>query len=282
MAVASKTESAMTQPRRRPREGTSGKPALGPLAVTAYSILVFGMFMLGWQLVTMYEIVHPIILPGPAAVASALVELVGSKSFSRHLWTTLAETSIGFLIGATVGFSLALLDVTYVTARRALRPYIVFLQAMPKIALVPLIITWLGFGSPAKVVQAAILSFFPVFINSVVGLSVLDDVSLKLIHSLSATKWQILRYLRMPSAMPAFFVGLRTALTFALIGAVVSEMIAARRGLGLLLVQYQAGFEIALMYAVIVVMVAVGLLLFLLIGWLDRRLVFWRKDKSFF
>jgi ABC-type nitrate/sulfonate/bicarbonate transport system permease component len=86
----------------------------------------------------------------------------------------------------------------------------------------------------------------------------------------------------MPSSMPAFFVGLRTALTFALIGAVVSEMIAARRGLGLILVQFQAGFDIALMYAVIVVMVAVGLVLFLFIGWLDRRLIFWRKDRSFF
>lgn len=123
---------------------------------------------------------------------------------------------------------------------------------------------------------------FPVFINSVVGLSVVEDFTESLMRSLTASKWQTFRYLRLPSTLPALFAGLKTALTFALIGAVESEMIGARKGLGMILVRYQAGFDIELMYAVIVVMALVGVTLFLLIGWIDRRVVFWRKDRPFF
>lgn len=259
-----------------------GRQGMHPAVTTAWSILVFVVFIAGWQALYHFEIIHSIILPPPAEVLAALGELVTGPEFFNHLGITMFEAVAGFILGASAGFAFALADVLSPLARRALRPYIVMLQAMPKIALVPLIITWLGFGPPSKIAQAMVLSFFPVFANTVVGLSVLDDFTVPLMRSLTATKWQILRYLRLPSAMPAFFAGLRTALTFALIGAVVSEMIAARAGLGMMLTRFQAGFDIALMYAAIIVLAFVGVLLFLFIAWVDRKVIFWRKDRSFF
>ena len=215
-------------------------------------------------------------------MASAFVDLVSSPPFARHLGTTLFETVTGFVIGSSIGFALAVLDVTSALVATCLQALHHLppgdAQDRPGSAHHHLA----GFRVPVEGGAGGTARFFPVFANSVVGLSVLDDFTLRLMQSLDASKWQVIRYLRIPSAMPAFFVGLRTAMTFALIGAVVSEMIAARQGLGLILVRYQAGFDIALMYAVIVVLVIVGLSLFLVIGWLDRRVVFWRKDKSFF
>ena len=250
--------------------------------ISAYSAAVFAMFITTWQWITDHGVIHSIILPPPKAVGEALIQLVASPGFTTHVSTTLFETVVGFVIGVSSGFVFAFADVLSPLVRRAFRPYIIVLQAMPKIALVPLIVTWLGFGPSSKVAQAALLSFFPVFANTVVGLSVVEEFTVPLMRSLTATKWQIFRYLRLPSAMPAFFAGLRTSLTFALVGAIVSEMIASRRGLGMILVRYQAAFDIALMYAVIVVMALIGLVLFLFIAWVDRRVVFWRRDRSFF
>lgn len=267
---------------RREGPGIARTSSLGAWTIAGCSVIVFVAFVGVWEAITRLELVHSVVLPPPAEVGRALGVLVMSESFPTHLWTTLFETVMGFAIGVTAGFVLALLDVLFPLARRTLRPYVVVLQAMPKIALVPLIITWLGFGPASKVAQAALLAFFPVFINSVVGLSVVEDFTVPLMRSLTATRWQIFRMLRLPSALPAFFAGLKTALTFSLIGAVVSEMIGARNGLGMILVRYQAGFDIAEMYAVIVVMAVVGVVLFVLIGWLDRRVVFWRKDRPFF
>lgn len=274
----------MTGRQRRRRVTAPAQPTstLGAGVIVLCSLLVFVVFVAAWEIVTRLGLVHIVVLPPPGDVAGALGDLVASELFFSHLWTTLFETLTGFGLGVVAGFSLALLDVLFPLARRALRPYVVVLQAMPKIALVPLIITWLGFGPASKIAQAGLLAFFPVFINSVVGLSVVEDFTESLMRSLTASKWQTFRYLRLPSTLPALFAGLKTALTFALIGAVVSEMIGARKGLGMILVRYQAGFDIELMYAVIVVMALVGVTLFLLIGWIDRRVVFWRKDRPFF
>jgi NitT/TauT family transport system permease protein len=244
------------------------------------SLLVLVVFVGVWELITRTEFVHPIILPPPRDVAAALRELVSSGELQQHLLVTTIETIGGFLVGSAAGFLLAWLAVSSPLANRALRPFIILLQATPKIALAPLLITWFGFGPLSKVAQSALLTFFPVFINSDVGLSIVDEDSVRLMRSLKASRWQTFIKLRLPSALPAIFAGLRTGLTFSLIGAVVSEMIGAREGLGLILVRYQAGFDIPLMYAVIFVMGMLGLVLFLAISFIDRRVVFWRDKQQ--
>jgi len=244
------------------------------------SLLVVVVFMGAWELITRTEFVHPIILPPPTDVAAALRDLVTGDELRRHLIVTTVETIGGFLVGSAAGFLLAWLAVSSPLANRALRPFIILLQATPKIALAPLLITWFGFGPLSKVAQSALLTFFPVFINSDVGLSILDEDSVRLMRSLKASRWQTFIKLRLPHALPAIFAGLRTGLTFSLIGAVVSEMIGAREGLGLILVRYQAGFDIPLMYAVIFVMGMLGLVLFLAISFIDRRVVFWRDKQQ--
>jgi NitT/TauT family transport system permease protein len=255
-------------------------PGWSRVRIGIWSVVVLVAFIGGWQIVNQMRIVHPIILPAPLDVGRALVDLVTSAAFPRHLWTTLYETGGGFLLGSSAGFLLALAVVLSPLLNRMLHPFIVALQVTPKIALAPLLITWLGFGSQSKIAQSTLLSFFPVFINAEVGLSKVDDNGLRMLRSLQANRWQIFKNLRLPNAMPATFVGLRVALTFAMIGAVVAEMIAAKSGLGLLLVQYQAGFKIHFMYAVILIMSMIGLVLFLAIAWVDRKVIFWREGKG--
>ena len=261
-------------------EGGGAGETLSRQAVVIWSTVTFVGFLAIWELIVQAELVHRIILPGPGEVGIALWDLVTSKAFPGHLATTLFETAGGFVLGSASGFLLALAVVLSPFLSRMLRPFIVALQVAPKIALAPLLITWFGFGPNSKIAQSMLLTFFPVFINTDLGLSKIDLDSLKMMRSLLASRWEIFSKLRLPSALPAIFVGLRVGLTFSLIGAVVAEMIAARSGLGLVLVQSHARFAIDTMYAVIVIMSLIGLVLFVAIAWVDRKIVFWREGST--
>ncbi len=261
-------------------DGVEAREVLSRPWVVIWSTVAFVGFLGLWELIVRAELVHRIILPGPGEVGVALWELVTSKAFPGHLRTTMFETAGGFVLGSALGFLLALAVVVSPFLSRMLRPFIVALQVAPKIALAPLLITWFGFGPNSKIAQSVLLTFFPVFINTDVGLSKIDPDGLKMMRSLLASRWEIFSKLRLPSALPATFLGLRVGLTFSLIGAVVAEMIAARSGLGLVLVQSHARFAIDTMYAVIVIMSLIGLVLFVAIAWLDRKVIYWREERS--
>ena len=228
-----------------------------------------------WELLSRIGVFHELILPAPSLVAVATVELLSSSFFYLHFGVTMYETIAGFLIGGFLAIILGIVVSSNATLYKVLNPFIVVFQAIPKIALAPIFITWFGFGPTAKIVMAIAICFFPTFVNTVVGLKSVDDESRLLFQSMVAKKKDVFFKLSLPTALPNIFAGLKSSLTFALIGAIVGEFVGANEGMGLLLDTFNFQLEMAKVYALIVILSVVGLLLYLIIEWLDRKLIFW-------
>ena len=237
-------------------------------------------FIIGtWYLLSDTGFVHRILLPPPGPVAIAFIELIGSPDFSRHLLRTASEFAIGFAAGVTIGFCLGLVLSVFAFLRKAYFSLIAGFDAIPSIVLAPLIITWFGFGIESKVVQAAIVCFFSVFITTLAGLAMTSEDEIRLMRVLRASRWQAFTKMRLPNALPAIFGGLKIAVTLALVGAVVSEFVAADAGLGFLMMQYRARFDTATVFGLIAIFAAIGMMGFLLIERIERYVVFWRHGS---
>ena len=255
------------------QEKRAAKPFLKKETVLSIVILVV---LLGlWELLSRIGVFHELILPAPSLVAVATWELLTSSFFYIHFGVTMYETIAGFLIGGFLAIILGIVVSSNAMLYKVLNPFIVVFQAVPKIALAPIFVTWFGFGPSAKVVMAVAICFFPTFVNTVVGLKSVDEESRLLFQSMVAKKKDVFFKLSLPTAMPNIFAGLKSSLTFALIGAIVGEFVGANEGMGLLLDTFNFQLEMAKVYALIVILSVVGLLLYLIIEWLDRKLIFW-------
>lgn len=242
------------------------------------AVLLFVLLLAIWQGISAFGLVHEIILPSPLAVARAFPDVVGSPLFVHHLSATLLAISGGFFLGGGIGFGLGALFALSERWRRVLYPYVLAFQATPRVILAPLMIAWFGFGPASKIAQATIGCFFPIFLNTLIGLSLVDDNALKLMRSLRANRWQVFCRLRFPHALPTIFAGVKISLTFATIGVIVAEFIATEYGLGYELTRYHVEIAIPQMYAVIVIVGCIGLALFLAVEWIDKWVVFWRAE----
>lgn len=230
-----------------------------------------------WILARRLDLVNEILLPEFAMTVTALYDVVTSEVFPTHLRRTVSEIVLGYALGCTVGLALGIWLSSFPLLRRAYFPLLAGFEAIPAIVLAPLVITWLGFGLGGKVVQAAITCFFPVFVTTLVGLSMVSDNELRLMRILKASRWQIFKQLRMRSALPAIFGGLKIAITTATIGAVVSEFVGSDAGLGFLLLRYKAAYQTEAVFALIFIFGVLGVLSFLLLEYLERKVVFWRR-----
>lgn len=242
--------------------------------------LLFVVFLLGWHLLSSSGIVHEIILPPPGAVAEAFPEVVGHSLFLSHFSYTLLSIVAGFLLGSGIGFGMGVLFAFSERWRKTLYPYVMGFQSTPRVILAPLMIAWFGFGPESKIAQAVIGCFFPVFLNTLVGLSLVEENALKLMRSLRATPWQTFRMLRFPFALPTIFAGVKVSLTFATIGVIVAEFVATEFGLGYELTRYHVELAIPHMYVVIIIIGLMGLALYLAIEWVDKKIVFWRSEDA--
>jgi NitT/TauT family transport system permease protein len=245
-----------------------------------YSILLLFSLLFLWEFLSRIGVFHPLILPAPSLVLVATFELITAGYFYPHFGVTLYETIAGFFIGSFLALVLGIIVSSNQTLYKVLNPFIVAFQVIPKIALAPIFITWFGFGPTAKVVMAITLCFFPTFVNTVVGLKSVDEESRLLFQSMVASKKDVFLKLSLPTALPFIFAGLKSSLTFALIGAIVGEFVGANEGLGMLLDTFNFQLDMASVYALIIVLSIIGLVLYLLIEWLDRKIVFWGdRDK---
>ena len=211
----------------------------------------------------------PIIVPSPAATWRALVTEIGT--LAQNTPPSLIEIVLGFLAGSALGIGLGALIAQSRWAEIVLRPYLVVSQAVPKVALAPILVILLGYGLAPKVAMAALIAFFPLLENTIAGLRRVDPDSLRLLQSLGATPWQIFTTLRVFSALPLIFAGLRIAAVMATLGAIVAEFVAGNRGLGALLVVSMGTFSTPLLYATMVVLTALAFSVYLLATWLERK-----------
>ncbi len=211
----------------------------------------------------------PIIVPSPLATWRALVTEIGT--LAQNTPPTLLEIVLGFLAGSALGIGLGALVAQSRWAEIVLRPYLVVSQAVPKVALAPILVILLGYGLTSKVTLAALIAFFPLLENTIAGLRRVDPDSLRLLQSLGATRWQIFTKLRVFCALPLVFAGLRIAAVMATLGAIVAEFVAGNRGLGALLVVSMGTFSTPLLYATMVVLTALAFSVYLLATWLERK-----------
>lgn len=234
----------------------------------------FVVFILFWQVVVIVSGFPPFILPAPGAVAMRLVTAWTDGTIQPHLVTTLVEVALGFAVGAglalIVGYALA----RSALVERLLSPYLVAAQATPILALAPLIALWFGPGLVGKVLICALIVFFPMAVATMVGIRSVDARLLELGRSLRATRRQILTTLEIPAALPSILGGMRVGVTLAVVGAIVGEWAGAERGLGVLINLARGSlFDIPLMFATLLTIAMVGIVLYLAVVLIERRLV---------
>ena len=238
------------------------------------ALLSAAAFLVFWKLVTVIGGYPEYILPAPEVVLERAVRAIGSGVLWEHTAVTLIEVVLGFAVGATVAILIGIALGKSVLVERVLSPYIVAAQAVPILALAPLLDIWFGGGLLARVVICALIVFFPIAIATMVGIRSADPLLDEMLRSLGASAAQRTRMLEIPSALPVIFGGLRVGVTLAVIGAVVAEWAGASVGLGVLInIANQGLFDTPLMFVALAVLAIIGLTFYGLVVLVERRLV---------
>jgi NitT/TauT family transport system permease protein len=255
-----------------------------PNAIRIVSPLLLGVFLLGfWQIACVHWKIPSFLIPTPVEIVTTL--FANWASLWSSLLVTLKITLLAFVVAIVLGISIAFLLVQSRIIEASLFPYAILLQVTPIVAIAPLIIIWVKVQTPALVICATLVALFPIVSNTVLGLRSVNPGLLNLFRINRATRWQTLVRLRIPSALPYFFGGLRISSGLALIGAVVAEFVAGTggSGAGLAYQILQAGFQlnIPLMFAALVLIAATGVLLFLAMAWLTKlSLGHWHESQQ--
>ena len=226
-----------------------------------------------WELAARQFGLSALVLPAPSAVALSLWSGLASGYFWPHLRATLQALLLGLLIGSAVGLLAGMALAESELLERVLKPYVVVSQVVPKLALAPLFVLWFGFGMLPTVLITALICFFPLMENTLTGLRQVDGQRLQLFRMLGATRLQTLLRLKLPTGLPAILAGLRVAVVLALVGAVVAEFMGASQGLGAVVIAAQGMMDTTLMFAALVLIAAMGLLLYQACLVLERYLL---------
>jgi NitT/TauT family transport system permease protein len=247
----------------------------------ALRLLLIVVFLGAWEALVRGLAIPAFILPTPSNVFIALYRGFASALYIDHIWVTVAETLMGFVLGTALAFLLGTVIALSRPVEYFLYPFVVMFQAMPKVALAPLIIVWFGLGLTSKVVNAALVAFFPLMVNTIVGLRSAEEDKVNLMKSLAATRGQIFWMLQLPNAMPYIFAGLEIAMIFALIGAIVAEFVGATSGLGMLIQSMNFTMDVAGQFSVLLLLSMIGLSLNWIVISVRRRVLFWDPSQKF-
>lgn len=213
----------------------------------------------------------------PSLIAAKLYELLTHQDIYRHISVTLAEITMGYALGAVIGLSLGFILGRSQFLSAALQPYIIGLYSIPKIALAPVFIVWLGLGIASKVAVVFVASFFLVFFNTYSGLISINEELVRLARLMGASWPQTVTRVILPAAAPQIFLGLRTAVPYAVIGAVIGEYIGSSEGLGYFILYASQTYDAAALFAGIIILVAIVFLANFGLNWLEGRVIRWRK-----
>jgi NitT/TauT family transport system permease protein len=232
-----------------------------------------------WWAVSAWGKLPAFILPSPALVWQRFWQALGDGVLLRHTGYTLVEVLLGLLLGASLATLLGYFLAKSPVVERLVSPYLVASQAVPIVAIAPLLVIWFGSGIFSKVLICALIVFFPVLINTAVGVRSVPENLRDLMRSLRATSWQNLRYLEIPAALPVFLGGMRIGATLSVIGAVVGELVGSDRGLGFLVTISKNQYDTAMVFVAVFTLIFMALCLYGLVIWIERRMLRWQKKS---
>jgi len=239
-----------------------------PLALGAGLIAV-------WEIYVRLAGIDALLLPPPSAVVRYLAE--NAAVLASNGAATLSELLLGFSIGVVIGLSLGILMQIWRWFREAAYPWLVATQMVPIPAVAPILVLWFGFTIVPKAATVALMSFFPVAVNTVDGLSSLNPELVRLLRTFGAGPWKVMRMAAFPAALPRIFSGVRVAMALSVVGAVVGEWVGSTHGLGYLMLHFENRGETAGLFATVAVLTVMGIILFFLVGWVEDWAISWRR-----
>jgi NitT/TauT family transport system permease protein len=231
--------------------------------------------LLVWQQAAEHMLLPAYVLPAPGKVLAAWLQLLGNGALWRHVSTTVSEAMAGFAVAALIGAALAYPLARSETLSRLAAPFIATTQAMPMIALAPVLVMWFGLGISSKIIICALIVFFPVLVSTMVGLRSIDRELLDAARVLGADAWQSLFHVELPLGLRPVLGGIRLGLTLAMTGAIVGEFVASDAGLGFLMTLSRTNFDAPMVFAAALTLAAISTLLYKSVGWLEALLIDW-------
>ncbi|HEX7620743.1 MAG TPA: ABC transporter permease [Anaerolineales bacterium] len=252
-------------------------PRTSPRSLRWTAFASLGAALLVWWLVSRFAGLPTFILPAPEQVAVRFWKALMDGSLIVHTAATLAEVLLGLLAGTGAAVMLGYAIAKSRLFEQLVSPYLVATQAIPVVAIAPLLVIWFGPGIFSKVLICALIVFFPVLVNTVVGVRAVPRPFHDLMHSLHATRVQILRMLEVPASLPVLLGGLRIGATLSVIGAVVGELVGSNRGLGFLVNVGRGQYDTALVFVAVFTLIALALALYGLVSFLERKLLIWQE-----
>ena len=247
---------------------------LAPLGIVV-ALLVAWELAARWELVADALQIKPYLIPAPGEIAEALWQ--DREILAENGWVTLREVLAGFGVAMVLGVGFALALHLSETARRAVYPLLVASQTVPIIVVAPILVVWFGFGITPKLLIIALICFFPITVNTLDGLRSVDEEAVKLMRSLDAGRWAIMRRLELPAALPFLLSGAKVAVAVAVIGAVFGEWAGSESGLGHLMMESSAQLLTARLFAAVVVLSLFAVVLFALLSLFERRFAWWGR-----
>lgn len=240
-----------------------------------YPLIFFLSLIAIWEGLSTIAVVPQYILPSPSNIVVSLVTEFGD--LVPHILITLYETAIGFLIAVTLSVTIAIIMDSVKSIKKTLYPILIISQTIPIIILAPLFVIWFGYGYLPKIVIVILICFFPITISLLQGLATVDKELVDLLRSMGASKKQIYMSVKMPSALPDFFSGLKIAATYSIMGATIGEWVGGRQGLGVYMIRAKQSFATDKVFAAIIVITILSILLLRLVSLIEKRTMPWLR-----
>jgi NitT/TauT family transport system permease protein len=275
LAASDETPAKPTSGQRRRVQGRTSEPV-----VWALRAALFIGTMIAWQLLTDWRIVSPFYISSPLRVGRQFFEWVADGTIADNATTTLTEAILGWIIGSVLGCLAGFTLGRWNLLQRVLEPFILSLTAIPRLAMAPLFIIWFGLGIESKVALIVTVVFFVLLINTYAGTKSIDADLQLLSRALGSSRWQITRYIEVPTCLPWIFAGLRLALAYSVAGAIVGEFVASERGLGNLIQRRGSLLDVSGQFAALVTLLIMVWIIDIVMTLVERRLFRWRPSGA--
>lgn len=236
-------------------------------------IAILVIFIALWEVAAKLKLIDPFLTSSPSRIVKSLISFVNGGTLFRHIWVTCYETIIGFMLGTILGVIIAIILWASKTASKVLDPYLVVLNALPKVALAPIIIFWVGNGTPAIITIALLISIVTTIISVLTGFNEVDEGKMLLVTTFQANKWQKLRYLVFPASIPVIISALKINVGLSWVGVIMGEFLVAREGLGFLIIYGGQIAQLDMVMMSIVILSVIAFIMYEVVAILENKLV---------